>query len=361
MSTAQKMNSYSFIDYLRVLGMFFISWPHLTTYIVPDWKGVYFVQWLFTQPLSIIQSFGAVGVGIFFVISGFLLAENNEGPSQFVFKKGLKIFLPVICSNLLFALIHKIIGVVFNYHSYWSQLTILNYLKSATLYSYWTGESYQANPPLWYLAPLTLLFVFYVIWRCFKIKSLFNFVIFADCGILLCYFILPQFGLILNPILAYIPFVTIPIFGYLINLLKTRRISYSKFITGTFANYIISVYGFYTFQTVHYQQEPYLTSTAFAILIFSLASFMKLDTALPRSVSWLVKISFSFYVTHNLYGGLVVGAFSTKLPYGICVLLGYCTAIAAAYMNYNLIEKPIGRLTAFLQENLFAKKVFNKA
>lgn len=339
--------------------MFFISWPHFTANINPDWLGLYLMQWLINQPLSIIQNFGALGVCIFFVLVVFL-AENNETTLQFVFKKVFKIFLPVICCNLMFAFIYKAIEVALNYHSYWSQLTILDYLKSATLYSYWAEGSDKANGPSWYLFPLMMIFVLYGIWRLFKIKSLFSFVIFADGCFLLLYFILPKLGAKAYTTLAYMPFATIPLFGYPINLIRTSKIGMGKFLIGMFAHYIISVYSFYTFQIRHYQQEPFLTSAAFAILIFSLASLMNLPTP-PIIVRWLVKISFSFYVTHNLYGGFVVGTFSAMLPYGICVLLGYCAAIAAAHINYNLIEGPIGRLTAPLQEKLFAKKVLNKA
>lgn len=67
--------------------MFLVAFPHLGVIIEPSWKVAAFIDSAINTPFAIIQNFGALGVCVFFVISGFLLYSNTDTPLKFVGKK----------------------------------------------------------------------------------------------------------------------------------------------------------------------------------------------------------------------------------------------------------------------------------
>ena len=71
------------VDYLRAIALCMILYDHLGGLFNPGWIVKRYVDFFFAVPLNIIQDFGAFGVSLFFLISGFLFTYNgnhqNEG------------------------------------------------------------------------------------------------------------------------------------------------------------------------------------------------------------------------------------------------------------------------------------------
>ena len=155
---------YEFINYLRVFAMVSVAWPHLVANMNPEWPVLHLVQWMINRPLHLIQNFGALGVSIFFVISGFLAAENLEQSGKFLKKKFIRIYIPVLSSMFAFCVFIKLFEFV-GYTSYWSQFSNLEWLFSATLWNYLSGRTDAVNGVLWYLVPQFLFFIELTFWK----------------------------------------------------------------------------------------------------------------------------------------------------------------------------------------------------
>lgn len=69
---------YQSMNYLRALAVILILWCHLVGMRTDTWIGKKAISFVFTEPLHIIQNFGALGVSIFFIISGFLMGMSID-------------------------------------------------------------------------------------------------------------------------------------------------------------------------------------------------------------------------------------------------------------------------------------------
>ena len=65
-------------DYLRVIALVMILYDHLGGFYNPNWIVKKIIDFFFAVPLDIIQDFGAFGVSLFFLLSGFLFTYNGN-------------------------------------------------------------------------------------------------------------------------------------------------------------------------------------------------------------------------------------------------------------------------------------------
>ncbi|MEG1932356.1 MAG: acyltransferase family protein, partial [Pygmaiobacter sp.] len=106
-----EKKAFGFIHYLRVIGMLLVMWPHLAANLNPEWHGVRLVQQYVNTPLCIGQNFGFLGVVLFFIISGFLIAFQTGSAKEFLWKKLKAIVLPLWFSLFLFFLFEKMFSI----------------------------------------------------------------------------------------------------------------------------------------------------------------------------------------------------------------------------------------------------------
>lgn len=126
-------------DYLRVIAVFMILYDHLGCLRNSEWIVKKMVDYLIAVPLNIIQDFGAFGVSIFFIISGFLFAWNGkyENLCKKITGKMVFIYLSNIIAFLGFWAFQNL--VCFFSNSYWRQFTVKQWLESMTLAGYFVG------------------------------------------------------------------------------------------------------------------------------------------------------------------------------------------------------------------------------
>ncbi len=341
---------YNFIDYLRVTGMIFVAWPHLTANLNPVWGPLSFIQWLINRPLHITQNFGALGVSIFFLISGFLASTPSrrtlKSPTSYFFYKLTRLIIPLWGAMFFFFLFVKLFELLFNYSSWWSQFSVLDWVKSATLYPHFTGSIDLVNGALWYLVPLILFFLLETLYRFYGSEPSIKFVIFTLSVLGFC-FALHDF--LPDALCSKLPYIPIILWGYLFNLKSQNRPSLI-YITYILC-YFVMLFGFYQFAPQFYQDEPYPLSAIFALVLFK--GFLLVPTAAlrpPKVIQFLSSVSYSFYIVHSLYGGFVISAFFEIIPYGFAVAGGIILSIVVANINYKLFERPTVQWLSHLVE-----------
>lgn len=336
-----KSNKYEFIVYLRVIGTCLVMWPHLTANINPTWKPLHIVQWLINRPLSLTQNFGALGVCLFFVISGFLAAESCDGPWKFLRRKIKRIYVPILFSSAGFFLFQKLVSTLFSYQSYWSQFSISEWVGSATLFSYFTGKPDYVNGVLWYLVPQWLFLGVVFLAKLLKRKKAVPLIWMATSWLLYAYVSVCGANGTPTQMMCNLPYIGIPIAGYLLNLYCKKEIEKHVLYRFLFFDYLTTVYGFYKFLPSLYEEEPYVLSAVIAFLLFCICLLKKESFAERSVMTYFSKISYSFYLTHSLYGGFLVSLIMPVFPYSLTLVVAVMGAILAAGINDSVVEKTL--------------------
>lgn len=330
---------YEFINYLRVFAMVSVAWPHLVANMDPEWPVLHLVQWMINRPLHLIQNFGALGVSIFFVISGFLAAENLEQSGKFLKKKFIRIYIPVLSSMFAFYVFIKLFEFV-GYTSYWSQFSNLEWLFSATLLNYLSGRTDAVNGVLWYLVPQFLFFIELTFWKIKENRGGINFAKVVLVFTVIIY-IIARFIDIPQSLVVQFHYALIPLIGYIIRS-SGQLTQKLKLLCVT---YLEMVYGFWMYQRDLFETTSYPNSVITAVFIFLTAFFLENHFQNNRSIDKVAEVSYSFYLTHSLYGGFLISALlQLSFPWCIALLGGIVGALLFARMNYLCIEKPISKI-----------------
>ena len=95
----KEKERYAFLDILRCLALIMILYDHLGPFYAPEWTIAQITDTILFIPLHIIQYSGALGVSLFFAISGFLAAKNADDEKLIIKKlpyKILKLYIPLL-------------------------------------------------------------------------------------------------------------------------------------------------------------------------------------------------------------------------------------------------------------------------
>lgn len=335
----EQASKYYFISWYRVIGMFLVCWPHFAAVYNPAWPVLQGVQWFINRPLDIMQNFGGLGVSIFFLISGFLAAENKDKALDFCVKKFTRTIIPIWISMAIFYALQKVLQL-FGYKSYWVEFPIISWVKSAGLYCVFNGEGDGVNGVLWYMFVLTM---FYVLQAVFKL--LFGAQVPIQFLICIGAFMVGVYGFaehLPKGIPSFTPFLTIIIWGYIINLWYKEKISKKKALLAGVGFYALMITGYWLYYPAYYETERYTLSAVIALMLFIIGLLSeRLDKPkVGEIVLFLDRISYSFYLTHTLYGGLIIQILTPRLPFTLCFVLAVCGSIIAGYVNYTVAERP---------------------
>jgi len=339
-------------DYLRVTAVVMILYDHLGGLRNSGWIVKRGVDFIFATPLNIIQDFGAFGVSIFFVISGYLFARNGRYENVCSKNTGkiLKIYLSSISAFLGFLVFQNIVWMLRD--TYWRQFTAKQWVESLTLAGYFTGNGDVINGTTWFLLPL---FFFYMIGIIYGMlyektgggaKSLY--VIEVLLAILFWILHLSNAG-----ISSVLVFVYMPVSGVILAELVRQRENRKAFlqIIGTaLINYVQMVVCFHRFYAQYYYEEKYLVSFSYAVLLVVIC--LLFDSVFEEK-SWcrfLCSISLSVYLLQMTWGGFFMQVFvDHNIPFTVAFILTVCiiTAISwfhSKYIENKILKKLIGNL-----------------
>lgn len=338
METGNKIES---IAYLRVLAISMILYDHLGGMRNQAWIVKRILDYLFCTPLKIIQEFGAFGVSLFYLITGFLFLHTNKSREKCVryyIRKIMKLYCYVILSFAVFGFFQWILHFVRS--TYWSQFSLQDWVGCATLFYHFNGVGEMINGTTWFLLPL---FAFYIMAACchsvFQ-KSALQGVLLME-GILILSILLQVFlqsrG-IEAAVCSLLPFIYIPVTGLILYLILQHKLSVWQGICFGILNYSIMTAVFYKLNIGYYSDEPYIISIVYAVGLFLCFIFGEKHFKTNRYVDFIGKISLSIYLIHMTWGGLFMSFFEQNIGFSISFVISVLLIILVAAIHHYLIE-----------------------
>lgn len=329
------------LNYLRALAVLMIVYDHLGAFRNPTWIVKKIIDFFFAIPLNIIQDFGALGVSLFFLISGFLFSYKADF-NQIYFKNAKrisKIYLTNISAFIIFWFFNMLCT---RFHStYWSQFSLKQWIESATLAGYFSGNGDVINGTTWFLIPLFLFYILCMIYaplyKRYRINSIY--LINLLLGVLLYIFYIFH-----SPLTSYLCFTLIPIYGMIIGeLFKKQNSSQKKqTLTALLINWIIMIISFYQFNTTYYKESLYLVSIVYACLL--LIVFVLLEKLFEpcKWIDFICRISLSIYVLHMTFGSFLMQLLvDWQFNFTVAFIITFCIIIFISYIHSTFIEKII--------------------
>lgn len=334
---------YKFITWLRLAAACMIVYDHIGPLRNSNWWFAIKITELVNEPLSIIQHFGAMGVCLFFIISGFLLSPNVDSGGVFAAKKYIRILLTLAASILLFWAFNNIVAV-FMGNTYWSQFSKREWLETATLLCFLEGKDSVINGAIWYLFPLLFVYtVFGFAYRLMKKNTVF-FAVIMDLifGIILIVARVTGYS---DVRMQWLIFALIPVFGVLIRNIYEKRISIYLFGGLMCINYLLFLKSIVIFRGYYYTEEPYMVSLMYALLLFGIFLLLEKQLCLPKYAEFLAGISYSVYLTHMTFGSLLMSALESRFPFTIAFVVVCAVLVGLGWANNRFIEARVDKIT----------------
>ena len=298
MNKVSEFNERKFIYILKALALFSIVTAHVGTITN-------------NTPISIIyslilSSIGSIGVGLFFLISGYLFSKSNKSFRIFSKTKLTTIIIPwFFCGTILFLYVALRKG----------DLNLYNWFITITVHSH--------------LYFLSVLMVFYFIfWR---LKNNLYFLLY-NIGLSIISISLTGLGWV--PIYPYInPFnwSIYFILGMLIkkyDLLEKIAVFCKKwflYISGIYA-LIFIIYLFNGVAITYWKYASIIAELAAIAFVFGVA-FYCLNFQKVNSIVYIGKMSFSIYLLHTAFAGIFTNIFSRFNLWYLSILIPFIVII----------------------------------
>lgn len=330
------------VDYLRAIALCMILYDHLGGLFNPGWIVKRYVDFFFAVPLNIIQDFGAFGVSLFFLISGFLFTYNgnhqNEGRKTL--KKVMKIYSGCLLSFLEFYLLQRIVWCV--KETYWSQFSLRQWIESMTLVGYFTGSGEVINGTTWFLIPL---FMFYVLrigytWMQEKVKVRWN-VLILEAVLAVIMLLLKVLKLSVS---SWLIFVYMPVSGLILGEIfrDDTQVSILEELVLQFVNYISMTIWFWVFARQYHDSSPYFVSFIYSIALVVLFALLNDKFKKNKAVSFLCRISLSVYLVHMTFGCFLLTLCSfVHIPFTLSFIATIGAILTLSYVHMKVMDRVI--------------------
>lgn len=350
-NVGQPKLQFKFLNLLRAIAISMIVWDHLGPFRFPEWRIAQFINNLFNRPLGIIQYFGAFGVALFFLISGFLTPYSNKSEKRatFIQKRFLKIFPPLLIAVSIFFVVQYGISLITGDPTYWGQFTLHQWITNATLINYFLGEPDVVNGVTWYLFPTILFYIIcYVFYNSLQLKPRL-FIIISELIVCIILFLPKQTQIpsTLYNVFQSSWYLTFLVFGVLIFYVWNGKLRFSWFLAFSGINYYFMIKSMAQYKPQYYEDAPYAISFIYAYALFIIALLLEERIKTFIITDFLSKISYSIYLTHMMYGGLIIALVQSYWHANatISFIVGVLFSLLVAWASYQLIERPILRIT----------------
>ena len=326
-------------DYLRVIALGMIVYDHLGGFYNPNWWIKRLVDFFFAIPLNIIQDFGAFGVSLFFLISGFLFSYNGNYNNEYrrATRKMIKIYVGCIISFLSFLIVQKIVWLL--KPTYWSQFSMKQWIESITLIGYFTGNGDVINGTTWFLIPL---FWFYIVrigyaWLHEKLRVEMNIL----CVEIFLAVLMVGLKIFQCKSASWLVFVYMPIAGMILGEVfrENSKLSMKRGIALFLMNYSIMIICFWKFAKNYCDTSLYFVSFMYSVALVILFIMLKDKFEENKIVVFLCKISLSVYLTHMTFGSFLLTVCSAiKIPFTVSFLITMGVIVVLSYIHMKVMN-----------------------
>ena len=337
---------------LVVYDHFLGVWPERAGVTLPVAQAI--ERWVFT-PLHIMQSGGAFGVALFFMVSGFIIVYvgQRESRRSFAIRRALRIYPPLWISIALllaaYSWTYAASGLPrFAIHEVLQNPNPLPYILAAlTLGNYLIGTP-PVNGVAWTLI-IEMLFYLMVLLLLPLLKARpRTAIVVAFAGLALLQAI-ARVNSVVFLVAVNCVYVTFLFLGSLVYLRWARKIGNGFFVLATAAFWGLFVYGIAKLVL----QPPwtlagYGVSYAFAWFAFVALVLVDRHLRLPRIPAFFSRISYSLYLNHGGLGMLALTLLYPHAGFVVALAIAFAMVVAISAASYRWVELPSQRLARWL-------------
>lgn len=312
-----------------------------------SWLPYNLITGYIVEPLNLWIHGGALGVAIFFLVSGFVIpyAAQNETRTEFAIKRFARIYPPFLISVFFLIAVRLLTG-----HSYIliNDTSFLNFLLSATFFNFFLDIP-GINDVAWTLIIEVLFYLwFWLIMPLFfkkPAKAIFI-ALSASTATSICL----HFHAYAH-ILKWVNSIGFLFMGSLIFLRWSKKISLPMFLLSSMAFWLLFLSGINSTSISLNQVTALATSYALACLIFGVTLLSEPYLKLNRPVAYISKISYSVYLYHNKFGAFILYMLMTYIGYSLALPIVLSTILILSSLSFYLVERPSQK---------FARKVIDR-
>ncbi|HBG46916.1 MAG TPA: hypothetical protein DDW94_08000 [Deltaproteobacteria bacterium] len=335
------------IALLRAIAVLFVMYAHLVgqnQYVIL-WPKQLLTEYFF-EPLNIVQHGGALGVAIFFLVSGYIIpyVAQHETFKEFALKRFFRIYPPFLFSILFIAAAFILLAFLkVKTYGFMSSEHFIpkNIILSASLTNYFF-QIKNINSVAWTLAIEILFYVWIslILGVLFKRPPFAILVTFTSSVLLLGSKVLFNFqGELVNCFM----FICFMFLGTLIYLRQAGLISRLHLVFWTALFWILFLYHVDLHvvpPAPQYETPGYAASYGLAYLIFVLAVFFEPRIRLGPIFKFISDRSYSIYLFHGTIGVFLIGSLYAIIGIHLTLILAFSAIFLCCHLAYKFVEKP---------------------
>ncbi|MDD2746869.1 MAG: acyltransferase [Acidithiobacillus ferrooxidans] len=350
------------VVYDHLVGMW-PRWHHL------HWGPAVFVnRWVFT-PLGIMMHGGALGVALFFLLSGFVIsmAAQRENRWQFFLRRALRIFPPFWVSV---AFIIAMYGLLWTAHAWvggdWVgrlftppgllvSLDISHLLANVSLLNYLLGW-----PPINGVAWTLIIEALFYLWAGLILPLLQTrprAALFLSWTAIALLQWQAHAGMHIYLLAANAVYLTFLFLGVCLYFFWAGRIGRWSFV---FAS--IAFWGLFLHGTAHIVAQAPYTLTGYGVsyglawLLFALLLLVEGRVRPWAALTRIGDISYSLYLYHGAAGLVLLSLLTPALGYPIALALALIAAVTCSWLSWRYVERPSQGLARHVTKRLVAAR-----
>lgn len=340
-----KDEYFNFVHVLRGLASLIVVWSHLVGWWLPVNQTSSNLQsyWesLIVKPFHLYQNGGHLGVLIFFLISGYIVAHVSlkEDSSRFLLKRFFRIF-PALFIVLIISYIISIFSIRANLSIPLGNnaTEFKDYLYSLFLLDYPLGTP-SALAVTWTLFVEVLFYsltaIFIKSTKKDPLRSTWYFIIVISIII-----ILSSINPTINRVAHYVVYLFFILLGRIIYLCEKKYIPlFESIILGIVSLFCYILFYDYLYPNSIFNESQIIYTIILAIIIFF--AFKIFYNKKYKITTFLGDISYSLYLIHLPVGTLVLNLLHKNgMPFKYSLLISISACLIVSFFIYEFIEKP---------------------